>query len=487
MPHFFRRILRYFYELVFFPRSLYQLREQVKHLDKLQAKTCEILEQDYAVKPEQCSTDAHSTLPSSLEQLSLELADIKSTLYTIQQIQEKMGRMQILQNLDPELIKLFTPTFSVTDNIMQDLRGWYRHEYKNMSLVDWHIEETTNLIWRAHSMPPEQGIAIFDECMQLRGFDQHYILAGFIAYVNYMTCDVALLLKLGETFAAIKHSWGPGFEGTWNIYMQTLLAAGETQKAHAILDRYRNTYGENKLENHPTVACFAKEAGCKSEVIMHASEAHGWLIENEHKDPFAQLVAGQRTAVVGNGPYVIGKGCGESIDAHDLVVRFNAFASAGAYSKDFGNKTDIWMVHIGDPWLDENPLSVAPEVIAKIKRIVLINPYQFGELSFASLKRLYRLYALNPNISYYPMEMLIACRKAMKYSYPTAGAKMLFWLKQVGASLEATSVYSFSFQEECTFSHSRFPHYYDKTECHHIHHSHDLHRENAFLRNLLYN
>jgi len=60
---------------------------------------------------------------------------------------------------------------------------------------------------------------------------------------------------------------------------------------------------------------------------------------------FATLVKGKRIAVVGPARTLIGRNCGEWIDSHDLVVRFNdAFTylkGSDALPADLGSRTDV--------------------------------------------------------------------------------------------------------------------------------------------------
>ena len=66
------------------------------------------------------------------------------------------------------------------------------------------------------------------------------------------------------------------------------------------------------------------------------------LNENIEKNIFENAIKGKTVAVIGNGPQEIGKGCGEEIDSHDIIIRFNNFNIKG-FEKDYGSKTDIWV------------------------------------------------------------------------------------------------------------------------------------------------
>lgn len=50
---------------------------------------------------------------------------------------------------------------------------------------------------------------------------------------------------------------------------------------------------------------------------------------------------GERVIIVGNGASLLGSGLGETIDAYDVVVRFNRFET-GRFVPDVGKKTSIW-------------------------------------------------------------------------------------------------------------------------------------------------
>lgn len=51
---------------------------------------------------------------------------------------------------------------------------------------------------------------------------------------------------------------------------------------------------------------------------------------------------GQSIAVVGNGPSDLGRGLGNEIDAHDVVVRFNNYRIDG-FERDYGSRADVWV------------------------------------------------------------------------------------------------------------------------------------------------
>jgi hypothetical protein len=94
-------------------------------------------------------------------------------------------------------------------------------------------------------------------------------------------------------------------------------------------------------------------------------EAKGNSANPAVKKPFQQLLAGWRqqeadnfrqlkqrlsnasVVVIGNSPNLAGQAQGPQIDANDVVVRFNQYASEYTQEKDLGKKLDIWVVAPG--------------------------------------------------------------------------------------------------------------------------------------------
>ncbi len=62
------------------------------------------------------------------------------------------------------------------------------------------------------------------------------------------------------------------------------------------------------------------------------------------KGAFDSMIASaNKVAIVGNSPVELGKGVGQIIDSHDVVIRFNNFSTSSEFSNDYGKKTDIWV------------------------------------------------------------------------------------------------------------------------------------------------
>ena len=78
-----------------------------------------------------------------------------------------------------------------------------------------------------------------------------------------------------------------------------------------------------------------------SELALLANDLRSRMYDWEHY--IAALPKGL-IAVVGNGPYELGKAHGDEIDACAHVFRFNNAAVNSSYARDYGTRTDCWVI-----------------------------------------------------------------------------------------------------------------------------------------------
>lgn len=90
----------------------------------------------------------------------------------------------------------------------------------------------------------------------------------------------------------------------------------------------------------------AEAAGC---VVYHylKNPPDDWakaLYELRNWTECLDYMKGKSVVIVGNSPCEHGRGLGETIDAFDVVVRFNNFhRNFAAYAADYGRRTHIWV------------------------------------------------------------------------------------------------------------------------------------------------
>lgn len=128
----------------------------------------------------------------------------------------------------------------------------------------------------------------------------------------------------------------------WLIYISLLYKNDNKILAKELLLKYYEKFHSNRIHNVLIAAKLAKEIGITNENIEKSVLIYNKLNENIEKNIFENAIKGKTVAVVGNGPQEIGKGYGEEIDSHDIIIRFNNFNIKG-FEKDYGSKTDIWV------------------------------------------------------------------------------------------------------------------------------------------------
>ncbi len=106
------------------------------------------------------------------------------------------------------------------------------------------------------------------------------------------------------------------------------------------------------VENNPNCAEKSRYLALKAAVTtidpscpgaaQHEKDLYNTLLKTQ--GDFRKLVLQHKDSlcVVGNSPCEMGKGKGDFIDSHDLVIRFNNFSVNYPFSKDYGTKTNVW-------------------------------------------------------------------------------------------------------------------------------------------------
>lgn len=124
------------------------------------------------------------------------------------------------------------------------------------------------------------------------------------------------------------------------IYVSSLLEMKKKDEAKAVLRNYYEKYGKDKIHLYYPVAMLAEEMNIVNPLIKKAACICKTLLMNENK--LGEYVKGKSVAVVGSGPYELGKKRGSEIDSHEIIIRFNDYQLSG-YEDDYGSKTNIWV------------------------------------------------------------------------------------------------------------------------------------------------
>jgi len=90
-------------------------------------------------------------------------------------------------------------------------------------------------------------------------------------------------------------------------------------------------------------------------------------------DDLKNLVKNKTVAIVGPSPHLVNTGLGEFIDSHDLVIRINEILPSG-YFQDYGSKTDIVFLNLGNDWLEITIEMINKDIKALDDIKLFVNP-----------------------------------------------------------------------------------------------------------------
>ena len=134
----------------------------------------------------------------------------------------------------------------------------------------------------------------------------------------------------------------------WCSYLIALLECGEQE----IFDRVFADFchrggGALQLKDYLWLSHLAVMRGERNEDVLRSAEIYAKLKDNHDSHAFERFVAGKTVAIVGSGPSEVGRGLGQEIDAHDVVIRINNHTVKG-FEADYGSRTDVWAKHTTD-------------------------------------------------------------------------------------------------------------------------------------------
>lgn len=259
------------------------------------------------------------------------------------------------------------------------------------------------------------------------------------------------------------------------IYISSLLELKNQTKAQELLKEYISKFGKQEIHLFYPVALLADQLGAGNEKIHKAATICKAINQNENL--LETYIAGKSVAVVGSGPYELGKNKGKEIDSHEVVIRFNDYRIEG-FEHDYGTKTNIWVRNIDTENggcddrlndIDEFDLIVLEANIWRfcIPEIFLETFYQYA------VKEPQKLYMLKKRDE---MIREMGC-------FPTSGGLTLYNIMMGNSKL--IDIYGFSGINNSVASNKKLVHYQDKMDLYkrsNLHHNARI--ENDYLNKL---
>ena len=396
-------------------------------------------------------------------------ADLDKRLRAVESQLTTLSRLVFLKEFYPDFAKALRVDFPASDAVLGQLLG---HTWANSGngacvksrLLSEQISLATAMI---HILPDDDLQKIFRALIArcAAGDANHKTLCGHWSWLLWRTGKHAENLRLMEEF------FPAGTEIPPHIFRRFIASAqscGNAELARSLMREYHKKHLTKDLWKSCTTARLSADLGVRDAEIDFVREIGDRVIDAQKNDAFAKLLRGKRVAVVGNGPQEVGRGNGEKIDAHDVVIRFNDFPGTAEFQKDYGTKTDIWVRSL---WVDARNRKRLSDVV-------------IGEAlhsEYPNLKILREIAEMNPErIHAIPTEVYYRVHAA-DINHPTNGTLMLAWIKEILPDFSADDCFGFSFK--ATTAPKALTHYYDSPDLQKGT-AHNLDKERAFLRRL---
>ena len=405
----------------------------------------------------------------------------KTALTATSKINE-IHTLLLLQQSCPSLLKKALPTVPALEE------AYAQSPLKTLVIANVQISGSQLLLRLAKdavSIPYSATVQIFQEALNASGFNKDAALAEFIRYQYCFGLNDAHLLQLCEAYAASEWAWGKEKyrKHVWCRYIGILLEHGQTDAALAIVRRYHTIYGLSSLEQFLPAAHFAHNNGFSNTAIAQAAYIVDEVQKNIHNGVLAEYLHNKRVAVVGSGPYEIGRGRGKEIDSHDTVIRFNHAIITAEASKDYGTQTHILSRNYARPF--------SYSTFPKTKLLYLaegITRFPLHAQAVAALandsKKLKRILVAPTR-----QDFQNTC-KQFDYTRFTSGFLCVAHVKAISKQLSIDNLYGFSFKEEGQddFRSEQGLYYFKPEPGEFIHPSpytvHDLNQEKAAFQQL---
>lgn len=223
----------------------------------------------------------------------------------------------------------------------------------------------------------------------------------------------------------------------WCMYMAALCEVGRREDAKEIFRSYYDRYHDIKgFERYLRVADLSYEMGIRDPEIDKAKRVYDLFLGGNRRSDLVRIFRDRTVAVIGNGPREIGKGLGEEIDGHDIVVRFNNIKVEG-YERDYGSKTTVWVKHMQKTLRHDIDISGLQLVIyeSDIMRFPLVAGYAEAILADAEKRAVY--YCDKVDHSFYTDKFNL---------YPTCGILIVELLRKL--PIKYLDAYGFSFLDD---------------------------------------
>ena len=371
---------------------------------------------------------------------------------------EEIHTLLLLQQQYPEIARQVLPVDKhlkealFSDGALPPLPALNVLKRLRRSGIDSQIE----MLAKSISLPYSQTTALFQEILHNSRDNEVLVLQKYIRYLYRHGLDDTLLLQNITRFLTIcpKRSVP---RDILCIAVTCFLEANDHPQALDALQRYAKLFSTKGLERFPLVAHFSHSYGITNKFIRNAAYLVDAVEKSRKNGVLREYLDGKRIAVVGNGPFEIGKGKGREIDSHDVVIRFNHSVVNSQSSADYGTQTTLWVRNAATaPQFRHFPTARYLFLNEGLERYIL--PTQYVNALARDAAAMGRVLAAPSRHEYQ------AVCKPFDYTRFTSGFFCIAYLLYLGVPLRSESLYGFAFKEEGLTSYTDIGPYFSESQ-----------------------
>ena len=383
--------------------------------------------------------------------------------------------------------ELLTPDFSLPSSDLPDNIGYLKRDPQIRALTKEYATWMAKMASLSVFMPFEEMTALFQQSVALAANTTSNPLLYYFRSVRLRARtegDLALALSLAESllkrettyFELARHRYGQMSELRKEVISLAIAAVVEGRLTEVASNALTRIKDNGLLSRNPGTASFAMRQGRRGKEIEGANDIFQVLGRSDSLAELKNYLAGKTVALIGNGATELGKENGRRIDEHEVVVRIGFFHPGENYRRDYGQRTDLWILGSNGCGLEENH-DQAPN----LSRILFVEP--MGSLHFLP-RRLACLRAMTVrrtvDLSIVSDSDRLALMQKCDPYFPSTGLAAIDFLLGTECVFSRDDVFGFSFMGQTGAQWNNFPyHYGDRFDYP------DTHRHNALVERTL--
>lgn len=249
----------------------------------------------------------------------------------------------VMERVAPELLGVVMPRIEKEWLATPDAADGFGYTYAAESLRAYTGRLFMSLGMMLGSLSADKAHALMKEAIALIPHNDKAYVHGY--YLHFLRKRLMYsseeLVSECEEFEKTYDDWRQELKHIWAICIETHGRVGNHRKVEELVGRYRKNYELAQLEDVPIAAFYAHSLGVTNKHIGNAALLVEDVWRHQEKRTAEMLFASNTVAIVGGGDQEIGKGLGDQIDGHQLVVRVQRLPKDKRWFADYGGRVDM--------------------------------------------------------------------------------------------------------------------------------------------------